>query len=191
MTSDKTPQPLDDASFKQELAAMLPHLRAFGRSLTGNADLADDLVQETLMKAWAKQENFRLGTNMQAWLVTILRNSYYSQMRKRGREVQDSDGVFTERLSVAPAHDGVMDLADFRRALNNLPDDQREALLLVGASGFSYEEAAEICGCAVGTIKSRVSRARNRLQVALDIKGPGDYGPDGPNATMVGRVFAR
>ena len=178
-------------SFKQAMLAALPSLRAFALSLSGRPDRADDLVQETVMKAWAKQENFRLGTNMQAWLDTILRNSYYRQMRKRGREVQDSDGVFTERLSVAPAHDGVMDLADFRRALNNLPDDQREALLLVGASGFSYEEAAEICGCAVGTIKSRVSRARNRLQVALDIKGPGDYGPDGPNATMVGRVFAR
>lgn len=177
-------------SFKQAMLAALPSLRAFALSLSGRPDRADDLVQETVMKAWAKQANFRLGTNMQAWLVTILRNSYYSQMRKRGREVQDSEGVFTERLSVAPAHDGVMDLADFRRALNKLPDDQREALLLVGASGFSYEEAAEICGCAVGTIKSRVSRARDRLQVALDIKGPGDYGPDGPNATMTGRVFA-
>ncbi len=116
------------------------------------------------MKAWAKQEAFTLGTNMNAWLFTILRNLYYSQMRKRGREVQDVDGVFTARLGVAPAHDGRMDLADFRRALDGLPADQREAILLIGASGFSYEEAASICGCAVGTVKSRVSRARTRLQ---------------------------
>ncbi|MER2507510.1 MAG: sigma-70 family RNA polymerase sigma factor [Amaricoccus sp.] len=186
-SSSQSPSP---PSFKQAMLAALPSLRAFALSLSGRPDRADDLVQETVMKAWAKQTDFRLGTNMQAWLVTILRNSYYSQMRKRGREVQDSEGTFTERLSVAPAHDGVMDMADFRRALAKLPDDQREALLLVGASGFSYEEAAEICGCAVGTIKSRVSRARNRLQAALDINGPGDYGPDGHNATMVGRAFA-
>lgn len=142
------------------------------------------------MKAWAKQENFTLGTNIQAWLVTILRNHYYSQLRKRGREVQDSEGTYTARLSVAPAHDGVMHLADFRRALQALPDDQREALLLVGASGFSYEEAAGICGCAVGTIKSRVSRARNRLQADLKIDGPSDFGPDSVNAPMVSRAFA-
>ena len=141
-------------TFKQALLAALPSLRAFALSLTGRPDRADDLVQETVMKAWAKQGGFTLGTNMQAWLVTILRNTFYSQMRKRGREVQDSDGAFTERLSVPPAHDGVMDMADFRVALAALPDDQREALLLVGASGFSYEEAAGICGCAVGTVKS-------------------------------------
>lgn len=177
-------------TFKQALLAALPTLRAFAMSLSGRHDRADDLVQETVMKAWAKQSDFRLGTNMQAWLVTILRNHYYSQMRKRGREVQDTEGSYTARLSVAPSHDGVMDLADFRRALLELPDEQREALLLVGASGFSYEEAAEICGCAIGTIKSRVSRARTRLQTALGIDGPGDFGPDGRNAPTVSRAFA-
>lgn len=177
-------------TFKQAMLAALPSLRAFAMSLSGRHDRADDLVQETVMKAWAKQEDFRLGTNMQAWLVTILRNHYYSQMRKRGREVQDTEGSYTARLSVAPSHDGVMDLADFRRALLDLPDEQREALLLVGASGFSYEEAAQICGCAIGTIKSRVSRARNRLQTVLQIGGPGDYGPDGQSAATVTRAFA-
>ncbi len=177
-------------TFKQAMLAALPSLRAFALSLSGRAERADDLVQEAVMKAWAKQSDFKLGTNMQAWLVTILRNTYYSQMRKRGREVQDSEGTFTARLSVAPAHDGVMDMADFRRALASLPDDQREALLLVGASGFSYEEAAEICGCAVGTIKSRVSRARSRLQDILKISGPGDYGPDRVSAGAVARAFA-
>ncbi len=177
-------------SFKQALLAALPSLRAFALSLSGRPDRADDLVQETVMKAWAKQGGFTLGTNMQAWLVTIMRNTFYSQMRKRGREVQDSDGAFTERLSVPPAHDGVMDMADFRVALAALPDDQREALLLVGASGFSYEEAAGICGCAVGTVKSRVSRARTRLQETLGIRGAGDYGPDGRNSASMPRTAA-
>ncbi|PZQ52485.1 MAG: RNA polymerase subunit sigma [Rhodovulum sulfidophilum] len=176
-------------TFKQAMLAALPSLRAFALSLSGRADRADDLVQEAVMKAWAKQNDFKLGTNMQAWLVTILRNTYYSQMRKRGREVQDSEGTFTARLSVAPAHDGVMDMADFRRALASLPDDQREALLLVGASGFSYEQAAGICGCAVGTIKSRVSRARSRLQDVLKISGPSDFGPDRVSAGAVARAF--
>jgi RNA polymerase sigma-70 factor (ECF subfamily) len=180
----------DTQTFKQAMLAALPSLRAFAMSLSGRHDRADDLVQETVMKAWSNQHSFKLGTNMQAWLVTILRNHYYSQMRKRGREVQDSEGTYTAKLSVAPSHDGVMDLADFRRELMHLPDEQREALLLVGASGFSYEEAAEICGCAVGTIKSRVSRARTRLQTALGIDGPGDIGPGGQSSAVVMRAFA-
>jgi RNA polymerase sigma-70 factor (ECF subfamily) len=177
----------DMPTFKQTMLAALPSLRAFAMSLSGRHDRADDLVQETVMKAWTNQQSFKLGTNMQAWLVTILRNHYYSQMRKRGREVQDSEGTYTAKLSVGPAHDGVMDLADFRRALMDLPDEQREALLLVGASGFSYEEAAKICGCAVGTIKSRVSRARTRLQGVLGIDGPGDFGGQ---TAVASRAFA-
>ena len=165
-------------SFKRELLATLPSLRAFAVSLSGKHDKADDLVQDTVMKAWAKQSSFEMGTNIKAWLFTILRNEFYSQMRKRGREVQDSDGIFTERLAVHPSQYGVMDLADFKKALDGLPDDQREAIVLIGASGFSYEEAAEICNCAVGTMKSRVSRARTRLQDVLKISGEADFGPD-------------
>ena len=161
----------ESADFKRDLIAALPKLRAFAVSLIGNPDRADDLVQDTIMKAWAKQDSFEPGTNIKAWLFTILRNEFYSQMRKRGREVQDSDGIFTEQLSVHPAQYGSLDLQDFRKALEKLPDDQREAIILVGASGFSYEEAAEICECAVGTIKSRVSRARTRLQELLEIQG--------------------
>ncbi len=172
------------------MLAALPALRAFAMSLSGRHDVADDLVQETVMKAWSKQEAFTLGTNMNAWLFTILRNLYYSQMRKRGREVQDTDGAFTARVGVAPSHDGRMDLADFKRALDALPPDQREAILLIGASGFSYEEAAHICGCAVGTVKSRVSRARTRLQETLGVSGAADYGPDASTNTVVGRAFA-
>lgn len=171
-------------SFKRDLLATLPSLRAFAFSLAGRHDKADDLVQDTIMKAWAKQDSFELGTNIKAWLFTILRNEFYSQMRKRGREIQDSDGLFTERMSVHPSQYGHMDLTDFKAALDQLPSDQREAVILIGASGFSYEEAAEICDCAVGTMKSRVSRARTRLQDLLKVSGEGDYGPDAVSAQV-------
>jgi|SRR5690606_14844737 RNA polymerase sigma-70 factor (ECF subfamily) len=164
--------------FRGDLLEAIPSLRAFAISLCRNADRADDLVQETLVKAWDKQDSFRPGTNLTAWLFTILRNEFYSQMRKRGREVQDSDGLMTARLAVPPAQHGQLDLEDFRTALDQLPQDQREAIILIGASGFSYEEAAQICGCAVGTIKSRVSRARARLQELLQISDGDSYGPD-------------
>jgi len=177
-------------NFKRELLATLPSLRAFAVSLSGRHDKADDLVQDTVMKAWAKQESFELGTNIKAWLFTILRNEFYSQMRKRGREVQDSDGLFTERMAVHPAQYGSMDLADFKKALDRLPDDQREAIVLIGASGFSYEEAAEICNCAIGTMKSRVSRARTRLQQDLQVTGESDYGPDGISAQVANNTFS-
>ena len=173
-------------SFKRELLATLPSLRAFAVSLSGRHDKADDLVQDTMMKAWAKQDSFQMGTNIKAWLFTILRNEFYSQMRKRGREVQDSDGAFTERMAVHPSQYGIMDLADFKKALDGLPDDQREALILIGASGFSYEEAAEICKCAVGTIKSRVSRARTKISDVLGIEGDGEYGPDSISSQIIG-----
>ncbi|TPW26688.1 RNA polymerase sigma factor [Pararhizobium mangrovi] len=177
--------------FKRELLATLPSLRAFAMSLSGRHDKADDLVQDTIMKAWAKQSGFELGTNMKAWLFTILRNEFYSQMRKRGREVQDTDGLFSGNLAVHPSQYGSLDLQDFRHALDQLPDDQREAIVLVGASGFAYEEAAEICGCAVGTIKSRVNRARVRLQELLRVSGESDYGPDAISAPSVSKAFAR
>lgn len=171
--------------FKSNLLGAIPGLRAFAISLCRNADRADDLVQETLVKAWDKQSSFQPGTNLTAWLFTILRNEFYSQMRKRGREVQDSDGLMTARLAVPPAQHGMLDLDDFRTALDKLPQDQREAIILIGASGFSYEEAAEICGCAVGTIKSRVSRARTRLQELLQITEDDRYGPDAISAQVV------
>jgi RNA polymerase sigma-70 factor (ECF subfamily) len=176
-------------SFKRDLLATLPSLRAFAVSLTGRHDKADDLVQDTIMKAWAKQSSFELGTNIKAWLFTILRNEFYSQMRKRGREVQDSEGIFTERLSVHPAQYGSMDLQDFKKALDSLPADQREAVILIGASGFSYEEAADICNCAIGTMKSRVSRARSRLQELLKVSGEADYGPDAVSTQVTNQVF--
>lgn len=176
--------------FKRELLALLPNLRAFAISLCGNSDRADDLVQDTILKAWAAHESFKAGTNLKAWLFTILRNEFYSQMRKKGREIQDSEGYYTENMAVHPSQYGTLDLQDFSNALAELPEDQREALLLVGASGFAYEEAAEICGCKVGTIKSRVSRARAQLQTLLEIEGEGDFGPDAESATITLRAFA-
>jgi RNA polymerase sigma-70 factor, ECF subfamily len=174
------------AAFKADLLSAIPSLRAFAVSLAQNADKADDLVQETLVKAWDKHESFQMGTNMKAWLFTILRNEFYSQMRKRGREVQDTDGAMTARLAVHPSQQGKLDLQDFRSALEQLPEDQREAIILIGASGFSYEEAADICDCAVGTIKSRVSRARARLQDILKVSGEAEYGPDSISAQVMG-----
>ncbi|MBN9038788.1 MAG: sigma-70 family RNA polymerase sigma factor [Rhizobiales bacterium] len=180
----------EPAAFRDDLVRTIPSLRAFAISLAQNNDRADDLVQETLVKAWDKQSSFQLGTNLKAWLFTILRNEFYSQMRKRGREVQDSDGLLTASVAIHPGQQGSVDLKDFRKALETLPEDQREAIILIGASGFSYEEAAEICGCAVGTIKSRVSRARTRLQDILGIEGDGDFGPDAISAQVLGSTAA-
>ncbi|MFL4471759.1 RNA polymerase sigma factor [Tateyamaria armeniaca] len=154
---------MSNADPRDELVEHLPALRAFAMSLTRNSATADDMVQDTLVKAWTNIEKFSAGTNMRAWLFTILRNTYYSNRRKAKREVADVDGVFTESLSQKPDHDGRLHMADFRVAFSKLPDEQREALILVGASGFSYEDAANTCGVAIGTIKSRVNRGRAKL----------------------------
>lgn len=138
-------------------------MRAFAMSLTRNPAAADDLVQDAVVKAWGNFDKFQPGTNLRAWLFTILRNTYYSLYRKRRREVEDPDGVMAAALAEKPAHDGHLALNDFRAAFARLSDEQREVLILVGAEGFSYEEAAQMCGCAVGTIKSRTNRARKRL----------------------------
>lgn len=162
------------AAFKAELIELLPSMRAFARSLAHNAAQADDLVQDTLVKALANIERFEPGTNMRAWLFTILRNHYYSQLRKSKREVEDADGKFAARLSSRPEQDGSVDLEDFKVAFAQLAPDHREVLTLVGASGCSYEEAAQICGCAVGTIKSRVNRARRKLADILGLEDEDD-----------------
>ena len=165
-----------EPDFEKSLVDAIPQLRAFARSFTNDAARADDLVQETLVKAWNSMDSFTPGTNFRAWLFTILRNVYFSQHRKLRREVDDPDEVHQSSLAVLPEQYGHLDLADFRIALTKLPADQCEALLLVGAEGFSYEEAAEICGCAVGTIKSRVNRARTRLAELLGVSDPSEVG---------------
>ena len=148
---------------RESLVGEMTNLRAFGVSLCGDRERADDLVQETLLKAWNHLDSFHEGTNLKAWLFTILRNTYFSERRKRRREVEDADGSYAEALTSLPDQTSHLEMDEFRKALEQLPTDQRESLILVGAAGFSYEEAAEISGCAVGTIKSRVNRARNRL----------------------------
>jgi len=155
---------------RDQLVEHLPAMRAFAISLTRNNSVADDMVQDAVVKAWTNIEKFSAGTNMRAWLFTILRNTYYSHRRKLRREVADPDGAFTQGLAEKPAHDGHLQIADFRKAFDQLPDEQREALILVGASGFSYEEAAGMCSVAVGTIKSRANRGRAKLAelLALD-----------------------
>ena len=155
------------ARFRQHLLAAIPKLRAFALSLASHADYADDLVQETLMKAWNHQASFQDGTNIKAWLFTILRNEYFSQLRKRRREVEDADGDYAGSVMTPGGQESQLDMADLRIALQQLPDDQREAVVLVGASGFSYQEVADICHVPVGTVKSRVNRARTKLAALL------------------------
>lgn len=166
------------ADNKAELIAAIPRLRAFAFSLCRNSDRADDLVQQTLMKAWAGMASFEPGSNLAAWLYTILRNEFYGEFRKLRHEVADTDGLFAARLASYPTQESHMDFQDFRAALFKLADDHREALMLVGASGLSYEDAAEICGCAVGTMKSRVHRARAKLAELLTIGAGEPVGSD-------------
>lgn len=172
-------------SFQDALAAELPALRAFARALSRNAAQADDLVQEALLKAWANRDRFEPGTNLRAWLFTILRNTFYSLHRKRKREVEDVDGEHAARLTSKPAQDHHMAMQDFAAALEELVDDQREALILVGAAGLSYDEAADVIGVATGTVKSRVSRARARLAELLGVEDGGELLAD---ATMEAAV---
>lgn len=154
---------------KDELVTHLPALRAFALSLTRNRATADDMMQDAVLKAWSNMDKFEKGTNMRAWLFTILRNTYYSSRRKLNREVADVDNAFSDSLSVKPDHDGRLQMMDFKTAFAKLGDEQREALILVGANGFSYEDAADMCGVATGTMKSRVNRARSRLTELLGL----------------------
>jgi len=171
-------------TMKEAMLGAIPSLRAFAISLSGNVERADDLVQETLMRAIAHVDSFEPDSNMPAWLFTILRNLFRSEYRKRRREVEDSDGRYADSLKLHPEQLGRIEFGEFRAALAKLPHDQREALLLVGASGFSYEEAAAICECAVGTIKSRVNRARTRLTELLALDDT-DFGPDQPTQAVL------
>lgn len=158
---------LSDEDFRTQLAAVIPQLRAFGRSLSGNRDTGDDLVQETLLKAWAARDRYEAGTNLRAWTFIILRNLFLSQMRRNRFRGEWDDLVADKILSAPASQDKHVELGDLQRALQYLPETQREALILVGAGGFAYEEAAEICGVAVGTIKSRVARGRVALEAAM------------------------
>lgn len=163
-TGDDVAAALSDAEFRQLLGGVIPHLRAYGRSLSGNPDLADDLTQDTMVKAWASRSRFERGTSIKAWTFVILRNTFLSQMR-RNKFRGEYDEATVERTLASPAsQEGTSEMADLQRGLMELPQDQREALILVGAGGMSYEDAAVVCNCALGTMKSRVSRARTALE---------------------------
>jgi RNA polymerase sigma-70 factor (ECF subfamily) len=166
------------AEVRDAMLAALPNLRAFALSLCHNTDRADDLVQDTILRAWANLDRFEAGTNLNAWLFTILRNGFYSQHRKKRREVEDPDGFFAGRLRTAPEQPARCDVQDMLKALAKLPVEHREALLLIVAEGLSYEEAARVCGVPVGTIKSRTFRARAGLARLLAVEDAETFGVD-------------
>jgi RNA polymerase sigma-70 factor (ECF subfamily) len=170
------PDSQDDAGFKRELVTLIPHLRAFARTLAGDPTAADDLAQDAMMKAWDARSSFQMGTNMKAWTFMILRNQFYSEKRRSWRQTQLDQEAAERTLVAVDDPEAPVALDELRLALATLPEEQREALVLVGAGGFAYEEAADICNCAVSTVKSRVSRARKALQAVLE---KGGYTRDG------------
>lgn len=172
--SERTRQEMDAAALRTQVLEFLPAVRAFARSLTRNRTEADDLVQETLLKALSNMDKFDPGTNLRAWLFTILRNTYYTEIRKRRRENDGMAALAQQDSNIGPSQEWSATLTSLKDALALLPDDQREALVLVGAAGLSYEEAAEVCGCALGTIKSRVNRARAKLLVLMGADATAD-----------------
>ena len=177
---DSAADPAREAAFKAELVALIPHLRAFARTLAGDPTSADDLAQDAMMKAWDARASYQMGTNMKAWTFMILRNQFYSEKRRSWRQTQLDQEAAERTLVAVDDPEAPVALDELRLGLGMLPAEQREALILVGAGGFAYEEAAEICGCAVGTVKSRVSRARRALQGILEA---GAYKRDGASAS--------
>jgi RNA polymerase sigma-70 factor (ECF subfamily) len=178
--------PAREAAFKAELVALIPHLRAFARTLAGDPTAADDLAQDAMMKAWDARASYQMGTNMKAWTFMILRNQFYSEKRRSWRQTQLDQEAAERTLVAVDDPEAPVALDELRLGLSMLPAEQREALILVGAGGFAYEEAADICGCAVGTVKSRVSRARRALQGILEA---GNYKRDGASASDAMRTI--
>lgn len=178
--SNAANDPKVEAAFKRELVALIPHLRAFARTLAGDPAAADDLAQDAMMKAWDARASYQMGTNMKAWTFMILRNQFYSEKRRSWRQTQLDQEAAERTLVAVDDPEAPVALDELRMGLAMLPAEQREALILVGAGGFAYEEAAEICNCAVGTVKSRVSRARRALQGILE---EGAYQRDGGSAS--------
>jgi RNA polymerase sigma-70 factor, ECF subfamily len=174
-----------DSAVRADILAAIPRLRAFAISLCRNPDRADDLVQETMLRAYANVASFRAGSNLMGWLVTILRNQFYSEYRRRRREIEDGDGSHTKMLVTAPNQLTRLEQEELRAAIAKLPDDMREALDLVVGSGLSYEDAAKLGRCPVGTIKSRVFRARAKLAAMLSLEDPADLFEDAiPHAVI-------
>ncbi|HXU99078.1 MAG TPA: sigma-70 family RNA polymerase sigma factor [Caulobacteraceae bacterium] len=188
-SNDKSAQSQRDGEFKRGLLPLIPQLRAFARTLAGDPTAADDLAQDALMKAWDARASFEIGTNMKAWTFMILRNQFYSEKRRSWRQAQLDQETAERTLIAVDDPLAPLSLDELRQGLGMLPAEQREALILVGAGGFAYEEAAAICGCAVGTVKSRVSRARRALQSILE---RGEYDRDGRAADeAMGSILAQ
>ncbi len=169
-----------------ELLACVPHLRAFALFLSRNRDRADDLVQDTIVRALTAAHQFRVGTNLKAWLFTILRHQHYNEVRKNRVQMESLDDPLAVEPSVPASQVASLEFGDFRRAFWQLNDTRREALILIGANGLSYTDAAKVCNCPMGTIKSRVSRARGELLKIMDDGFPGDTRRDMP--AMAGHV---
>lgn len=186
-----TTVPLDDKDFRDQLVAIIPSLRAFGRGLCGTRDMADDMVQDAMTRAWAARQSYAAGSNFRAWMFMILRNHYYTTLRKNARMVSWDPEVAERVLVAGPTQQDGLNVQDVQKALQKLPAEQREVLLLIGANGVSYEEAADIMGCAIGTIKSRLARGRVALTALID--GPAhtdeasDKGPGPPALSQTGR----
>lgn len=190
----RTPAPqaaIDDAEFRAELLKLIPFLRAFARTLCGDRDEADDLCQEALAKAWQSSASFERGTNLKAWLFMILRNHFYSVRRRGWRQRPLDESVAEHVPTTQGAQTANLNLQDLSRAMRGLPDEQREALILIGAGGFSCEEASRICGCAVGTIKSRVARARRALISALEGPEQRSLGPRPKGGEAVDEILGQ
>jgi RNA polymerase sigma-70 factor, ECF subfamily len=179
---------MQDPSVHPAMLAAIPQLRTFAFSLCRDRVYADDLVQETLLRACDNMARFEPDTNMTAWLITILRHHFYAEYRKRRREVADVDGIYADTLVTQPAQFARTEYGELRRALDKLPGEMRDAIVLIAGSGASYDEAARICGCAVGTIKSRVHRARTRLAELLSINDPTDLSEDPIGQSVVARA---
>lgn len=157
-----------DTIFRDQLVALLPSLRAFSRGLCGRRDMADDLAQDTVLRAWAARSSYTQGSNFRAWMFMIMRNQFYTTVRKNARITSLDPEVAERVLVVAPAQQNGINIEDVAKALQKLPVEQREVLLLIGANGLTYEEAAEVLGCAIGTVKSRLARGRNALAALID-----------------------
>src|ERR1700709_1131146 len=185
-STETVADPAREAAFKTELVALIPHLRAFARTLAGDPTAADDLAQDALIKAWDARASYQMGTNMKAWTFMILRNQFYSEKPRSWRQTQLDQEAAERTLMAVDDPESPVALDELRLGLGMLPAEQREALILVGAGGFAYEEAADICGCAVGTVKSRVSRARRALQGILEA---GNYKRDGASASDAMRTI--
>jgi RNA polymerase sigma-70 factor (ECF subfamily) len=171
-TQSLNQSPVAPFDFQREMVALIPYLRAFAGSLCRHRDQADDLAQEVMVKAWRAKARFEPGSNMKAWLFTIMRNELYSQRRRNWRQSHLDEGAAERIPAPADAQVWSSELCDTAHALHCLPDDQREALILVGAAGFSYEETAKICDAPLGTIKSRVARGRAALVEIMDGNKP-------------------